>query len=197
MPRDPLLMEPLYDASLVQAVRRFWLKYAVFSGRPGRAEFWWWTLVSFVVGLLLEAVRFVALGASLTTYLASPELSLRWTSVPWLLWFAVTFVPAQALGVRRLHDSGRSGRWQLLAVLVIVASFVQSRLLPATNALEPGAMPLTGVDLALSTAASIVNLIFGVTLLILHLAAPNRAGERYGRPPGVRDVEPARPAEGR
>jgi uncharacterized membrane protein YhaH (DUF805 family) len=175
-------MEPLYDASPVQAVRRFWLKYAVFSGRAGRAEYWWWALVSFVVVLLLEAIRFVALGATLATYVASPVLSLRWASVPWLAWFVVTFVPAQALAVRRLHDSGRSGWWQLLALVVIVLSNVQTRLLPPTNPLEPGARPLTGVDLAITTSASIVTLIISVVLIILYAAAPARDGQRYERP---------------
>ena len=181
MATDVPLDQPLYRASFAEAVRRFWAKYAVFSGRAGRAEYWWWALAATVVGMVLEVVRFVLVGASLQAYLASPFYSVRWTSVPSLLWFLATFVPGQALGVRRLHDGGRTGWWQLLTLVVIVAGAVQTRFLPRTVSLTTPPPPLTGTPLVVSTLASVVTLVVEVVLIIFYTAPPVPAGQRFDR----------------
>ena len=43
------LSQPLYGASFVEAVTRFFKKYADFSGRASRSELWWWVLASGIV----------------------------------------------------------------------------------------------------------------------------------------------------
>ncbi|MGI3782062.1 MAG: DUF805 domain-containing protein [Janthinobacterium lividum] len=172
------MSEPLYNASPLQAIRRFWSKYAVFSGRAGRAEYWWWALASVIISLLLQVVRFLALGASWQTYPASSDYSLRWSSLPWAVWYVATFVPEQALGVRRLHDSDRSGWWQLLSFPVFVAGIVQERLTSKTTSLTH-VQPLTGVRLADSTVASVVTLVITVVLILFYTAAPTAAGRRF------------------
>ena len=43
------LWAPLYGASFGEAVARFFMKYATFSGRASRSEYWWWALVSGIV----------------------------------------------------------------------------------------------------------------------------------------------------
>lgn len=182
MTTDVPLDRPLYGASFAQAVRRFWAKYAVFSGRAGRAEYWWWALAAAVVGLVLEAVRFVLLGASLSAYLASPLYSLRWTSLPSLVWFAATFVPTQALGVRRLHDGGRTGWWQLLTLVVFGTSFVQTLFLPRTVSLTTPPPMLTGVPLLVTGLASAVTLLVEVVLIVWYTSPPVPAGQRFERP---------------
>ena len=84
-------------------------KYANFSGRASRPEFWWFflfqVLALIVSGILGELVYgLVALGL---------------------------LIPALAVGARRLHDVGRSGWWQLLILtgigyLVLLFFWVQS-----------------------------------------------------------------------
>lgn len=181
MATDVPLDQPLYGASFAEAVRRFWAKYGVFSGRAGRAEYWWWTLAATVVALVLEAVRFVLVGASLPAYLASPLYSLRWTSMPSLLWYLATFVPAQALGMRRLHDGGRTGWWQLLTLLVIAGGVVQTHYVPKTMSLTVPPPMLTGTPLVVSTLASVVTLVVEVVLIIFYVAPPAPAGQRFDR----------------
>jgi uncharacterized membrane protein YhaH (DUF805 family) len=176
---DVPLDQPLYGASFAEAVRRFWLKYAVFSGRAGRAEYWWWALAATVVALVLEVVRFVLLGASLQTYLASPLYSLRWTSVPSLLWFLVTFVPSQALGVRRLHDGGRTGWWQLLTLVVLAGTVVQTLFVPRTVSLTAPPPVLTGTPLVVSTLANVVTLVVEVVLIVFYTARPVPPAQRF------------------
>jgi len=55
---------PVYGASPWQSVVLFWTQYLTFTGRASRSEFWWWTLASAAVSLVLEIVRFALLGGS-------------------------------------------------------------------------------------------------------------------------------------
>jgi uncharacterized membrane protein YhaH (DUF805 family) len=79
---------------------RAWEKYAVFSGRASRTEYWFFVLVNIVVATLLVCVD-TAVG----------------TRLPDLLYGLAVIVPGLAAGCRRLHDTGRSGWWQLLLLL--------------------------------------------------------------------------------
>lgn len=85
-------------------------KYAVFSGRAGRPEFWWFFLFTFLVSIaaaLLDAVMGLDFDAEAT----------GGSGVFQLLSTLALFVPSLAVNVRRLHDTGRSG-WWLLILLV-------------------------------------------------------------------------------
>ncbi|MFP6563889.1 MAG: DUF805 domain-containing protein [Myxococcota bacterium] len=81
-------------------------KYGTFSGRAGRAEFWWFQLF-----LLLLSWAASLAGTVSDGYEAGQALS-------GILSLAF-FVPSLAVGARRLHDCGRSGWWQLLILTVI------------------------------------------------------------------------------
>ncbi|MGH3508641.1 MAG: DUF805 domain-containing protein [Nocardioidaceae bacterium] len=98
------LSQPLRGASLAEAVQRFFKKYAVFAGRASRSEFWYWELAAFIVSIVFSVLRQVS-GAFLVLE---------------LLWTLAIIVPTFALGARRLHDIGKSGWWQLLALIPIV-----------------------------------------------------------------------------
>jgi uncharacterized membrane protein YhaH (DUF805 family) len=102
--------------SFSQAVSSVLLnKYATFSGRARRSEYWWWylfvTIVFLVAGILDRAVG-----------LTYGDLTL---GGGWIATIAaiVFLVPNLAVAVRRLHDTGRSG-WWLLIGLVPVVGFV-------------------------------------------------------------------------
>ena len=111
------LDQPLYGASPREAFVRFWTKYATFSGRASRSEFWWWALISFavdavisVIGIFLVRGDFAAWNASMT----KPDDLLSYA-------FALaTLIPGLALGARRLHDTNRSGWLQLLLLIPLV-----------------------------------------------------------------------------
>ncbi len=86
---------PLYAATLFQSVGRFFRKYATFTGRASRAEFW------FVQ--LFMAVAFFAL-AVISSVIGSDAAAMLVV----IGWFG-TLVPWLALSVRRLHDANLSG----------------------------------------------------------------------------------------
>jgi uncharacterized membrane protein YhaH (DUF805 family) len=117
---EPPLWAPYYGATLPVAVRRFFKKYATLSGRASRSEYWWWALVAFLVGLVLNIITSVA-GAPGTTVAANgtavPGPGAIVGSILMILWGLAVIVPSIALLVRRLHDANLSG-WLVLVILV-------------------------------------------------------------------------------
>ncbi|HWI84279.1 DUF805 domain-containing protein [Ramlibacter sp.] len=75
-----------------QAIRNCLSNYATFTGRAGRAEFWWFFLFN---------------------VLASMAASIIWHRLGNLVSLAL-LLPSVAVGARRLHDIGKSGWFQLL-----------------------------------------------------------------------------------
>jgi len=84
-------------------------KYAEFQGRAGRPEFWW-----FIVAILI---------ATLIAALVDDVLIGRGEILETIVGLG-TLVPQLAVGTRRLHDTDRSGWWQLLHLLPVVGSIV-------------------------------------------------------------------------
>jgi uncharacterized membrane protein YhaH (DUF805 family) len=111
------LDRPFYGASVTQAFLRFWKKYATFSGRASRSEYWWVVLISSVVSIVFYLVELVAAGgdvAAADTAMTDPGDILNY------LWSLATVVPSLAVSVRRLHDVDRSGWWMLIGLLPLV-----------------------------------------------------------------------------
>jgi len=77
--------------------------YAQFTGRASRSEFWWFVVFT----LLLGAV------ANTLDLLLPIDVLATLTSI-------ATFVPNIALGIRRMHDIGKSGWWLLVGLIPIV-----------------------------------------------------------------------------
>ena len=126
------LSQPLYGATIGQAVRRFWKKYATFTGRASRAEFWWWYLVAALVSFVLNAINRLFAGPQPAQPVDPAQLSqyvsdvMAWSlrgSVLSLIWGLATLVGTIALSTRRLHDTNRSGWWYLL-ILIPVVGFI-------------------------------------------------------------------------
>ncbi|MDQ0075773.1 DUF805 domain-containing protein [Arthrobacter oryzae] len=116
---EPPLWAPYYGAPFPAAVKRFFKKYATFSGRASRSEYWWWTLVAVAVSFILNIIMGVGTTATTATA-ASTAASGPGTILGTILiviWAAATIVPSFALAVRRLHDGNFSG-WLVLIVLV-------------------------------------------------------------------------------
>ncbi len=83
-------------------------KYAVFEGRASRREYW-----MFVLGLFLTAL-----------VLGIIEAMVFHTKFLGILFGLATAVPSLAIGVRRLHDTNRSGWWYLVGFIPLIGFFV-------------------------------------------------------------------------
>ena len=88
----------------MEAVKSVFSKYATFSGRARRSEYWYFFLFCFIVNLVLSALIGAAEGlAFLST-----------------LWSLATLVPTWAVSWRRMHDIGKSGAWYFIILVPIV-----------------------------------------------------------------------------
>lgn len=83
-------------------------KYAVFEGRARRQEYWMFMLINLVIACALTAVE--------TGVGIRPALS--------GVYSLVVLLPAMAASVRRLHDTGRSGWWLLIALIPVAGAIV-------------------------------------------------------------------------
>jgi uncharacterized membrane protein YhaH (DUF805 family) len=98
-----------------------WKKYATFSGRAGRAEFWTFWLVNVVIGGVLWGIGLGTASTDATTGLSTgmstPIL------VVYVLFGLAILLPSLAVSVRRLHDSGRSGGWYFISFVPCIGPF--------------------------------------------------------------------------
>lgn len=85
-----------------ESIKTCFSKYAEFSGRADRSEYWWFELF-----LLLVIVGAAILGETLSNLVTLAVL-----------------LPSLAVGARRLHDVDKSGWWQLLYLVPIVGWIV-------------------------------------------------------------------------
>ena len=125
------LSQPLPRASFGQAISRFFRKYATFSGRASRSEFWWVTLFLGLIAAGFAIVGFIFMAAtgrfSETATGAEAVFSGTFLGVLYILyglWAIAVFIPWLALGVRRLHDVNMSGWWMLLYFIGVGAVFI-------------------------------------------------------------------------
>lgn len=122
------LWAPLYGASFAQAFLRFWKKYATFSGRASRSEYWFWALADFIVTAVLIGLT-AAFGLTTSTFDATTgDYQLSSIAIVGIvvvgLWWLVTIVPGLAITVRRLHDINFSGWMWFLTFIPSVGSLI-------------------------------------------------------------------------
>lgn len=102
-------------------------KYAVFSGRARRKEYWMFVLFNFIFALVASLID---LGIGLLTFAAFGFGLLS------ILYALAVFVPGLAVSVRRLHDIGKSG-WYYLIILIPIAGQIWLLVLLCTDS-QPG-----------------------------------------------------------
>ncbi len=76
--------------------------YVGFDGRATRSELWYFVLVNFLVSLIINTLS-ATLG---------------------IVYALAVLLPSIAVGVRRMHDIGKSGWWLLVGLIPIVGLFV-------------------------------------------------------------------------
>ena len=83
-------------------------KYATFSGRASRSEFWWFYLFTQIVNWGISVATALMYGPN------DPLIDI----IPGLI--SIVFIlPSLAVGCRRLHDIGKSGWWMLLMLTIV------------------------------------------------------------------------------
>lgn len=177
---EPPLNQPWYGIGFIPAVQRFFLKYATFSGRASRGEFWWAVLFLVLAGWVLDMIT--GFMPTMVQYIAAA------------IWALATIVPYVAVAVRRLHDTNKSGWWVLLPGIPYVISEVLSLvILQHVNGMTSMFMDIDpGNQTALQAAmqefmrmampaltVTVCSLFFLISGIVLMTARTNPAGVRF------------------
>jgi len=81
-----------------ESIQTCFSKYAEFSGRASRSEYWWWFLFVFL--------------ATMAASVVNDKIS--------ALFSIAVMLPGLAVGTRRLHDIDKSGWFQLLFLIPVI-----------------------------------------------------------------------------
>jgi uncharacterized membrane protein YhaH (DUF805 family) len=142
-------------------------KYADFSGRAPRAEYWWFflaTIIAYILATIIDSI----LGLNHMVMGVYGPIAV-------LLWLAV-LVPSLAVGVRRLHDTDRSGWWLLAPIIPYALGFV----------LGGGAMMAGGGNMAgfgIAAVFLLIGFVAAIVLLVFYCLAGTPGDNRYGPNP--------------
>lgn len=113
--------QPHYGISFGGAIARFYRKYATFSGRASRSEYWWVQLM-WLLSWVPLIVAFVIDRSQGHTSEPGPVFGI--VAVLWVLWAVGSIVPQIALFVRRMHDANLSGLLVLLHLIPTIGAIV-------------------------------------------------------------------------
>ena len=86
------------NIELVKYTKEAFMKWNDFKGVANRPQFWWYVLAIFIVSAVL----------GVTSYRLE------------MIWSLITLVPSVAIGIRRMHDIGKSGLWLLINLVPVI-----------------------------------------------------------------------------
>ena len=89
-----------------EAIQSVFSKYATFSGRARRSEYWYFVLLQVIVTAVLNGLYSATESVAFSTILVLFDLAL--------------LVPSLAVCWRRLHDIGRSGAYYFFVLIPLV-----------------------------------------------------------------------------
>ena len=162
---------------MFSAYKKFWTRYADFSGRSSRSDYWWVVLCNFLITLPFSLIAFFGFFIPLFSefyyskmYDYEPDLSgaMAGAGLAMFIMFLLviyclaTIVPHLAITVRRLRDAGFHWAFIFLGVGPLIASFI-----PVLNIL-----------------AALVSLPCGIALIVLLCQASKPAQQVKGAPYG-------------
>ena len=98
----------------VEAIKSVFSKYAVFSGRSRRSEYWFFFLFNSIVGIVFTLLNNIVSGGSETGIFY----------IIYYLYCLAVLVPGLAVSWRRLHDIGKAGSFWFLVLIPVVGAII-------------------------------------------------------------------------
>lgn len=122
--------------NMMDAVRNGFRRYAQFSGRATRPEFWWWILFIGLAGVVLGSVPLGVVRMPMGMMHSGNNLG--------TVWDLVVLVPTLAVAVRRLRDAGFGWAHVCWLLLPGIGLIIVAILCAQPSAGQPLGTPLTG-----------------------------------------------------
>ncbi|WP_462408553.1 DUF805 domain-containing protein [Neobacillus sp. Marseille-QA0830] len=82
--------------------------YTGFQGRARRMEYWMFALINFIIALVIGLLEMI---------IGIPQVIST-------LYTLAILLPSLAVGVRRLHDTGKSGWWLLISLIPFIGAII-------------------------------------------------------------------------
>lgn len=164
-------------------------RYADFSGRSRRMEFWMWQLFQLLVYVVVVvlamalgggAMMMMGSGADPASLVAAGG-AMMIVIMLYLLYCLAVFVPSIAVAVRRLHDTNRTGWW----VLAPLAPYVVMIVAGAMVAASPDSAQVAG---GIVLVSMIAVLVLAIVLLVFYFLEGTRGPNQYGPDPKAPDT---------
>jgi uncharacterized membrane protein YhaH (DUF805 family) len=150
------------DLSPVQWALLPFKRYADFSGRSPRAEYWWFWLGYMLLNIVFQVLTRI-----------SPILGLLG-----LLYLGL-IIPMIAVGVRRMHDTGRTGWWLLAPFLPYAIGL--GLLLPQVMS---GRSTMTAfMNYGPALAFMLIGFVLAIVVFIFTVLPGTKGPNRYGADP--------------
>lgn len=93
-----------------------------FKSRSNRYEYWSFTLITWVVQVILSNIAALANGVTLS--LGSSMMMQASLLIPLVIIGLLFAVPELSVSVRRLHDTGRSGWWFFINCVPVIGNLI-------------------------------------------------------------------------
>lgn len=155
-------------------------RYAEFSGRSRRMEYWMFQLFMFLVYLTVVILMMMVGGSALMsgdpTAIATAGGAAMILGLIYLVFALAMFIPSLAVTVRRLHDTNRSGWWILAPIIPYILMVIGAGMM-ASSPDNPG---LGGV---LSMIGLVGVLGLGITLFVFMVLDGTKGPNRFGPDP--------------
>jgi len=135
-------------------------RYAQFSGRASRAEYWWFYLATIIIGLIAGVIDGIMGNTEVGWFGGIINLAL--------------LVPTISVTVRRLHDTDRSGLWLLIGLIAMVVLLAVAFTLGASENLGFSAMMVVAI---------IFIMIVAITLFVFMVLPGTDGPNGYGPDP--------------
>lgn len=108
--------------TFTQSIKSVFSKYATFTGRASRSEYWYFTLFNIITSTLLFLLG-IAIGAATGGSDGVPS-GLIVGYILYIIYGLGVLIPSLAVTVRRLHDTNNSGWLILLGLIPCVGGIV-------------------------------------------------------------------------
>jgi uncharacterized membrane protein YhaH (DUF805 family) len=139
-------------------------KYATFSGRASRSEYWWFVLAAVIVGIVLSVFNSQVINA---------------------IYSLLLFLPGSAVGARRLQDTGRPGWWIFIPMGL---GLINQVALSGSVEMGPDGMPMHMPGMFMGFLLMLFALVLLVVWLVFiwWLTRPSEpSANAYGPPPAT------------
>ena len=120
--QQPNYGQPMYsgqetDISFKEAVEKFFRNYTNSNGRARRKEYWYPVLFQLIINVAISIIGVILGMTGVEALMKLPTILSGIVSLALLL-------PSIMVGIRRMHDIGKSGWWVLISLVPCVGVFI-------------------------------------------------------------------------